>query len=538
MEGALITRRTLKRFLWTAAVVATLGVSARAMAKPPDLPANTDNTVTPEVLPDAEWNGIAPLPGDRELPASEDGTTLPTGEGLHQPPQFFNAPPPAGIVPGVVPAGFLLNDLSIPINGQNHSIEQTPVQFRVMPTTPLMAHLPAVQRRQFAATMLLGVHPLLAVVPTVRLVDMPCDHPPCMCGGSDTILVQIGEDNNGSFIIGSGPTSDAGLTGSLLFTGDTGLKCEIVPMPKGVHGTIEIGIGFSLNGAPTCKCEVIEFWGCGNVRKDHTFQGCWETFLGVLKRDAEEAAEPCPSTCPYLLHKEKPAGSCDSAYSQLPSVLENLENLAQAQELREKGRRLAEDGFAESARKCFEEAAQLCPGCPHNREVDEPACEEEEGPSHLCIPGVQVMVDGLMKGCHQALTAGRFEHAVDLARQAYALDHKCVEDDPVVFKLHLLADVPNHNGCCPEKKAGCCENCPGCPLCQEPKTTAHKVPYIILNVTPMLPRVIVDPKTIDALDDVLRSAEYEEQEEHIFQKSIAKPYRETNDAPPSVGKSE
>src|SRR5438132_662667 len=47
------------------------------------------------------------------------------------------------------------------------------------PTLPLIAHLPPVQRRQFASMLLFGVHPLLTLVPTDRLVDLPCDHPHC-----------------------------------------------------------------------------------------------------------------------------------------------------------------------------------------------------------------------------------------------------------------------------------------------------------------------------------------------------------------------
>ncbi len=112
------------------------------------------------------------------------------------------------------------------------------------------------------------------------------------------------------------------------------------------------------------------------------------------------------------------------------------------------------------------------------------------------------MVDGLMKACYLSLAIGRYGHAVDLARQAYALDPERVESDPVVSRLHLLAtDHPRHAG-----------------------------------VRPVLPAV--DPDTVKALDDVLKGVDGEEQEEHIFQKALAKPYREKNDAPAAVGKGE
>jgi hypothetical protein len=218
--------------------------------------------------------------------------------------------------------------------------------------------------------------------------------------------------------------------------------------------------------------------------------------------DAEESSRDHPPThCPWFGRSEDFGGCRGASYEQMPSVLENLQNLAAAQALREKGRRLAEDGFAAAARKCFEHARQLCPGCPGNREDAEAGCEEEEV-HHSYQSGVSVMVDGLVKACYLSLAIGRYGHAVDLARQAYALDPERVESDPVVSRLHLLAtDHPHHTG-----------------------------------VQPVLPAV--DPDTIKALDDVLKGVEGEEQEEHIFQKAITKPYREKNDAPAGVAKGE
>src|SRR5260370_40029906 len=104
--------------------------------------------------------------------------------------------------------------------------------------------------------LLFGIQPLLSLVPTDRFVDLPCDHPPCA----------VVEDQTGTFIIGTGVNSDAGL------------KCEMVPYGlKDVHGSIEISFGFSVNGVPTYKFLVTEFWGCGNCRKDENCQGCLAT---------------------------------------------------------------------------------------------------------------------------------------------------------------------------------------------------------------------------------------------------------------------
>jgi hypothetical protein len=489
-----MSRRTLTRFLWTAAVVAALGLAARSQAKPPDLPINTDHTATPDVLPDSDCDDAAPLPSGREheapkqdytgpceiwrnLPA--DSEWVPMGK-IHLPQFTFRMDPAGVVIEELVP---------MPVVARPDRV-------------PLIAHLPPVQRRQFASVLLFGVHPLLTLVPTDRLVDLPCDHPPCPVVHQSCRVIVLG---GGVF--------------------HSGLKCEIVPLPKDVHGTIEIGVGFSLNGAPTYRFLVTEYSGCGNVRTDETFQGCVVTFVRALLRDLFTEREPAPSdaeeSCPLMCpggqreaqHDQPPmrcprfdrseeCGGCrDATYEQMPSVLENLENLAAAQELRAKARRLAEDGFAAAARKCFEQARQLCPGCPGNREDVEPGCEEEET-HHSYQSGVSVMVDGLMKACYLSLAIGRYGHAVDLARQAYALDPERVQSDPVVSRLQLLADDhPRHAG-----------------------------------VRPVLPAV--DPDTVKALDDVLKGVDGEDQDEHIFQKALAKPYREKNDAPAAVGKGE
>jgi hypothetical protein len=338
----------------------------------------------------------------------------------------------------------------------------------------------------------------LTLVPTDRLVDLPCDHPPCPVAHQSSHVIVLG---GGVF--------------------HSGLKCEIVPLPKDSHGTIEIGFGFSLNGPPKYRFLVTKYSGCGNVRRDETFQGCVVTFMRAVLRDLFGQPEPAqgdaeesshdhsPTHCPRFERSEEFGGCRGATYEQMPSVLENLENLAAMQELRERGRRLAEDGFAAAARKCFEAAGQLCPGCPGTRHGAEPGCEEE-GAHHSYQSGVSVMVDGLMKACYLSLAVGRYGHAVDLARQAYALDPERVEGDPVVSRLHLLAtDHPRHAGCERHKDTG---------------------------VQPVLPAV--DPDTVKALEDVLNGVEGEEQEEHIFQKAIAKPYREKNDAPAAVGKGE
>jgi hypothetical protein len=54
--------------------------------------------------------------------------------------------------------------------------------------------------------------------------------------------------------------------------------------------------------------------------------------------------------------------------------------------------------------------------------------------------GIEEQVTGLMKACYLAIGDERFEKAVDLARQAYALDPVRVQGDPIIYKMHLLAE--------------------------------------------------------------------------------------------------
>jgi hypothetical protein len=224
-----------------------------------------------------------------------------------------------------------------------------------------------------------------------------------------------------------------------------------------------------------------------------------------------------PMHCPWFGQHQRDDG-WDAYLRFAPSVLENLQKLVRAQESCERGWR-SEDGQSDL------EIHLVWP----------------DSTSPLCGPGVSVMVDGLTKGCYLSLAVGRWGHAVDLARQAYALDPERVDADPVLSKLRGLLGM--HPSCCEEKKypGDCCEkcpDCPDCPCCPKPKLiTLKPLKLIILGRPTIQPNPpAVDPQTIEALDRVLQGVEGEEQEVPVYQKAIAKPYRETNDAPPAIGK--
>jgi hypothetical protein len=407
-----MTRRLLSRFLWTAAVAVALALAAQSQAKPPDLPVNIEHTVTPEVLPDSEWDGKASLPGDRVVS-----------------PSWFS-------FPFIFPA----SDVSMNEPAPPDAVS-TPM------AVPLLAHLPPVERRQFASVLLFGVHPLLTLVPTDQLVDMGCDHPPCAAKPPEGI----------------------------------------------VHGSIEIGIGFDMQGRPTYKFHVIEFSDKGTVYTNDTMQGCVEALIRALKQDSSGAAEESSHDL-----ATKPQAEPMCPYLRLPMP---------------------------------------CPGWPLLPEEPNVLGGLEllqPGTSVGCLPGVDVMVSGLMKSCHLSLEAGRLDHSADLVQQAYALDPQRVKADPVLANLHELANLKiQHKGCCED-----CPGCSDCPCCQQPKTATKPLKIVILGgglVVPALPAI--DPHTAQTLEDVLKAAG-EEQEVHVFQKAIAKPYRETNNCPAGTAKGE
>ena len=170
--------------------------------------------------------------------------------------------------------------------------------------------------------------------------------------------------------------------------------------------------------------------------------------------------------------------------------------------------------------------------------------EAEEAPE-IFLSGVSVMVDGLLKGCYLSLAVGRYGHAVDLARQAYALDPERVAADPVVCNLHLLAKEPVRRASGFEEmkcERGCCDefpDCPDCPCC--PKLKSQKSNPLIDFIAstfagPAHLAPLADSGNGKPYERVQKGYDGEEQEPHVFQKAIAKPYRETNVAPASIGK--
>ena len=74
------------------------------------------------------------------------------------------------------------------------------------------------------------------------------------------------------------------------------------------------------------------------------------------------------------------------------------------------------------------------------QDEDKQACSEPKVNPCNTEPGIEPMVCGLMKACHLLMSQGMQHQAAELARQAYALDPQRVMADPLIYKMHLLAE--------------------------------------------------------------------------------------------------
>jgi hypothetical protein len=122
-----------------------------------------------------------------------------------------------------------------------------------------------------------------------------------------------------------------------------------------------------------------------------------------------------------------------------------------------------------------------------------PKCEE----LHAKHAGVAEQVNGLMKACYLAIGEGRFEKAADLAREAHGLDPARVEGDPLVYKMHLLAQkCMKGRGKKPDATPRCAPNdTEEEKPCQDPP----------LSLRPELPGVSSD--VVPAMDAVLTTTD-------------------------------
>lgn len=225
-----------------------------------------------------------------------------------------------------------------------------------------------------------------------------------------------------------------------------------------------------------------------------TFTGIDFAYQAAIDTPASEKETPAQSievlpmphedtdvTCPYLRQQMTDRHACQLADPEMGrDVLDNLKRLEEADNLLELAKELARAGFLDEAMQFCDRAARLCPGSPcadratdtmlelalasllSSHDSEEAAEAQPDEPVHEASePGIEPMVCGLMKACHLLMNQGMHHLAAELARQAYALDPQRVQSDPLIYKMHLLAESPA------ARPAGASEESepPTCPYC-------------------------------------------------------------------------
>jgi hypothetical protein len=136
--------------------------------------------------------------------------------------------------------------------------------------------------------------------------------------------------------------------------------------------------------------------------------------------------------------------------------------------------------------------------------AEEPAEAAEEEQEEAATPTVPEKVAELLEACQRAFTAGCYDEARALARQAMALDPDSVACHALVIKLHLLSQLEDENPDETATPAPCDEpSAPDPEVASEPATEETETPPAS-SLLPELPPV--DPKIVDALEKVLAEA--------------------------------
>lgn len=364
-------------------------------------------------------------------------------------------------------------------------------------------------RRTMAGSLLFGIHPALGLLPTDKILDVPSDHP--HRAGAEDVLNDAPPRDWNSF---AGRPEIVQLSSSqygdwfswLLARWTTRQQPPTPEQNDGYIHPVATGVSFA--------CRAVQE---PPASEDETPVPTIEV-LPMPREDSDV-------TCPYLRQQMIDRHTCQMADPEIGrDVLANLEYLREADDLVELATKLAREGFFAEAMACCDRAAKLCPGSPcaeraaetlHKlaRGIVSPAADTEESAEPQAAddhnfseqPGIEPMVCGLMKACHLLMSQGMQHQAAELARQAYALDPQRVLADPLVYKMHLLAEAATMlAGSSEESEPPTCPYCPntGKPIREivpENKTKSEDGPATLL-VPPLPP---VDYEVVPALENEL-----------------------------------
>jgi hypothetical protein len=148
----------------------------------------------------------------------------------------------------------------------------------------------------------------------------------------------------GSVLFGFGVSSDAGLTGSVVFTAPA-------------------------TGRESCPCEDGAAFRAVCPFLDQCFGTCWAALIEGLTALAEHGSRVPSPGCPYVKGSGVASGRAPAAPDLSRGVLENLQRLEAAEALCRAAERHARAGRFDEACRCYDEVCQLCPGSRHEREA-------------------------------------------------------------------------------------------------------------------------------------------------------------------------
>ncbi len=319
--------------------------------------------------------------------------------------------------------------------------------------TPTLYQLRPTARRTLAGSLLFGVNPVLALMPTAKALDAPGDHPQQVAG--EDIFSEVAQCKVYKvphFVSGPGEST-------YVWEETDWLKWFVSRWTNGHSGS-----------SPEPNDYVVANLMQGDAPAEE-YDAPLVPTLEMLPMPQEDGEAPDGITCPWLRQQAVDRHACQFADPQIGrSVLENFERLEQADQLLGMAKELARAGCIGEALEYCAFAQDLCPGSPCAARAAEVMCELYVRlcePATKPEPGIEQQVKGLMKACRLLMNEGLHEQAAELARQAFALDPERVAADPLIYKMHLLAVTPASHSAGAEE-ASEPPSCPYCPPAGKP----------------------------------------------------------------------
>ncbi len=421
-----MNRRLLSACLG-AVLMVVLSMPARLAAKPPDLPMNETNTVTPRVDAEAEEPAEPPLSGGAIVSGSARESVAP--DILNWVRQHSTATPMRAhpllsdvqVEVSEANTGSLIFGIgvnsnsgltgSIVCNERNFACEPSKVVQRLaedelppaasiydaLPAalpTPNLYELRPTARRTLAGSLLFGFNPLMALLPTDKALDAPDDHPQRVAGDDvfldmPAFLSKECEKDllHSSFFIPQAWGDRLNSTEWFKWLVARYAKQHDAPAPAQNEGYLNVAVVAALTSADTPAAEIdaplvpaAEALPMPQEdkphKKKHKKHQRKSEPLAMPKEDAAAGASADGITCPYLRQQMIDRHACQTADPQLGcDVLDNLERLKKADDLLELARDFARAGHAAEAFECYALVRDLCPGSPCANRADALALE-------------------------------------------------------------------------------------------------------------------------------------------------------------------